>query len=391
MAHVYADLVAQNTETTGTGSYALTTAVANRRAFGAVLSNGDTTDYQVTGVDASGTAAWEVGVGTYATSGATLARTTIRASSTGSAINWGPGAKTVTMVQAAGSMVARSPDGTLSLPYTTYVGGGAGAESLRVIPITGANRCVTMTGSNGGDPTIGTSAGNLNLYPASGVVYIGGVSSPYLSAYDGTRFVNFGVDSTNTTKSAFLNSSNGARFLASSGTVSALSYDSSGNLFSGSRGSAVSAERLHISPVAAASTGAAEYLAVSNSGSGDGSPNVAYFGIDGAALSGVAFFDTGSFGVAGPTPIELRTGGTAQVRIIPTASANRCITLAGSNGGSPTISTNAGHLFLTSVGGGVIITNSGSDPSSPQNGMLYYNNATNKFRGYAGGTWVDLH
>lgn len=30
-------------------------------------------------------------------------------------------------------------------------------------------------------------------------------------------------------------------------------------------------------------------------------------------------------------------------------------------------------------------------PSSPVNGDIYYDTSTNKFRGYAGGAWVDLH
>ena len=30
-------------------------------------------------------------------------------------------------------------------------------------------------------------------------------------------------------------------------------------------------------------------------------------------------------------------------------------------------------------------------PSSPENGMMRYNTSTNKFEGYAGGAWVDLH
>ena len=34
---------------------------------------------------------------------------------------------------------------------------------------------------------------------------------------------------------------------------------------------------------------------------------------------------------------------------------------------------------------------SGSSPSNPENGMIFYNTSTNKFQGYANGTWVDLH
>lgn len=502
MAHVYADLVAQYTETTGTGGYAMTAAVANRRAFGAVLANGDTTDYQVTGVDASGNAAWEVGVGTYASTGATLARTTIRASSTGSAISWGPGVKTVTLVQAAGSFVSTNPAN----------------GHIKASGITPANGAIPI--GNGVDFTVGTISGTanrVNVTLGAGTIVLSGpqdlhtgasptfagqtistLNTPFTAYTDGTRTLNVGVDSANTSLSAFFNSKNGARFLANNGTVTALAYNSAGLVSVGSRTSAVNGESFIIAPTASSAVGATVKVGIANSGSGDGSPNSVFFGIDGPAFGGVGFLDTAQSGVAAATPVELRTGGSAQVKIIPTASANRCITLTGSNGGdsaistsagrlslmsadnvlnlagglevgtlgsgdrasyvdlhaygapnandysariiraagtngalallnvgtggfevwnnfaqhlsvphvpsanrypvlyasnggNPTISTSAGHLFLTSVGGGIVLTNLGIDPSSPLDGMLYYNNATNKFRGYAGGTWVDLH
>jgi hypothetical protein len=60
---------------------------------------------------------------------------------------------------------------------------------------------------------------------------------------------------------------------------------------------------------------------------------------------------------------------------------------------------NDGGVGLTAIGTGFIYTNSalrlytGSSASviSPVNGMIIYNTSTNKFQGYANGTWVDLH
>jgi len=40
--------------------------------------------------------------------------------------------------------------------------------------------------------------------------------------------------------------------------------------------------------------------------------------------------------------------------------------------------------------GGVILAPQ-AEPSPAQNGMIYYDQTSNKFRGYANGAWVDLH
>ena len=97
MALVVADRVQETTSTTGTSSYALLGAATGYQSFGAVMADGDTTYYAITN-DAD----WEVGVGTYSTTGPTLARTTILASSSGgSAVNWGVGVKNIFISYAA--------------------------------------------------------------------------------------------------------------------------------------------------------------------------------------------------------------------------------------------------------------------------------------------------
>ena len=77
MALVVADRVQETTTTTGTGTVTLAGASAGYQSF-ATIGNGNTTYYTLT----SGNN-WEVGIGTYTSSGTTLARTTVLASSAG--------------------------------------------------------------------------------------------------------------------------------------------------------------------------------------------------------------------------------------------------------------------------------------------------------------------
>lgn len=77
MALVLANRVQETTTTTGTGTVTLAGAMSGFQSF-AVVGNTNTTYYAIT----SGTA-WEVGIGTYSTTGPTLARTTILSSSIG--------------------------------------------------------------------------------------------------------------------------------------------------------------------------------------------------------------------------------------------------------------------------------------------------------------------
>jgi hypothetical protein len=79
MPLVLADRVRETTTTTGTGTVTLAGAVTGFQSFTAV-GNGNTTYYTIAG---QGNSEWEIGIGTYTSSGTTLSRDTVLASSAG--------------------------------------------------------------------------------------------------------------------------------------------------------------------------------------------------------------------------------------------------------------------------------------------------------------------
>ena len=98
MALVLKDRVKVTSTTTGTGTLTLSGAATGYQSFDAI-GDGNTTYYTIT--DAA-TGDWEVGTGTYTSSGTTLSRTTILSSSNaGSAVNFAAGTKEVFCVYPA--------------------------------------------------------------------------------------------------------------------------------------------------------------------------------------------------------------------------------------------------------------------------------------------------
>jgi len=92
MALVLKDRVKETSTTAGTGTITLAGAVAGFQSFSAV-GNGNTTYYAI--VDPT-TGAWEVGLGTYTSSGTTLSRTTVLSSSnSGSLVDFAANSKDV--------------------------------------------------------------------------------------------------------------------------------------------------------------------------------------------------------------------------------------------------------------------------------------------------------
>jgi hypothetical protein len=100
MALVVKDRVQEVSTTTGTGTFTLAGAVSGFQSF-SVIGNANTTYYAIVG----GTE-WEVGLGTYTSSGTTLSRDTILESSNGgTAVNFSAGKKLFTKKKLAQPML----------------------------------------------------------------------------------------------------------------------------------------------------------------------------------------------------------------------------------------------------------------------------------------------
>ena len=118
MAFVVADRVKETTTTTGTGTVTLLGASAGFQSFAAI---GDTNTTYYTIAAQTGTE-WEVGIGTYTSSGTTLARTTVFSSSnSGSLVDFSAGSKDVFVAYPA-EMAAFSAAGAVTENFTTFTG-----------------------------------------------------------------------------------------------------------------------------------------------------------------------------------------------------------------------------------------------------------------------------
>jgi hypothetical protein len=119
MALIVADRVQETTNSTGTGAYTLGGAVAGFQAFSAEVSNADTVYYSVTDNDN-----FEVGLGTYASSGGTITRTAVFTSSnSNNAVNWGIGTKNIFLTYPADKAVLEDASNNVTIGNNLVVGG----------------------------------------------------------------------------------------------------------------------------------------------------------------------------------------------------------------------------------------------------------------------------
>ena len=112
MPLVVKDRVKVTSTTTGTGTFTLGSAATGFQDF-SVIGNGNQTYYTITdGTD------WEVGIGTYTSSGTTLSRDVIlESSNSGSAVNWSAGDKDVFVTYPAEKSVDIARSFTNSILY----------------------------------------------------------------------------------------------------------------------------------------------------------------------------------------------------------------------------------------------------------------------------------
>jgi hypothetical protein len=218
MALVLADRVRETTTTAGTGTITLLGAVPSCQSF-AVVGNGNTTYYTI--VAYTGTE-YEVGIGTYTSSGTTLSRDTVLASSNGgSLVNFSAGTKDVFVDYPAGRAVyedaAGNVDGypitggtinntviggttsaagtftTLTATGQTSLGGAAGSESLRILTPPSTGRYFIARGSSG-NPDLGVSGGAMILYGGANqgiAFYSNGYSQAQFNVPHTASAVNF--------------------------------------------------------------------------------------------------------------------------------------------------------------------------------------------------------
>ena len=141
MALVLADRVKETTTTTGTGTVTLLGAATGFQSFAAV-GNANTTYYTVASQTAN---EWEVGIGTYTSSGTTLSRTTVLSSSNGgSLVNFSAGTKDVFVTYPSSRSIYA--DGTTLVATNSSIlpaaNGGTGLTSAGT-----AGNLLTSTGS----------------------------------------------------------------------------------------------------------------------------------------------------------------------------------------------------------------------------------------------------
>jgi len=186
MALTIADRVRETTTTTGTGTISLLGAVANFETFTTNLSNSDTTYYAI--VDNTNND-FEVGLGTFTSSGTTLARTdgnVIASSNSNNRVNLGAGTKDVFITIPATKIIVKDASGNVSIDGDVTVSDGTNDFDV-----------ASHDGTNGlklGGTVVTSSAAELNILDGKSFVDEDGMDSNSATGIPSQQSVKAYVD-----------------------------------------------------------------------------------------------------------------------------------------------------------------------------------------------------
>ena len=344
MALVLKDRVRETTTTTGTGAVTLAGPFSGFQPF-SVIGNGNTTFYAISDPN---TGAWEVGIGTYTSSGNTLSRDTVlESSNSGSLVNFSAGSNDIILTQPAERAVY--VDGTnVAAPGATV------PNSLL------ANSSVTVNGNSvslGGSTTITANTPNT----LTRGTYLTG------NNFNGSAATTWAVDADTANTAGQVVARNGSGDFAA-GTITA-------TRFSGPVTGAVG----DVTP----STGAFTTLSASSTVSGTGFSN--YLASPPAIGSTAA--NTGAFTSLSASGTVSGTGFSNYLASPPAIGGTS------PNTGSFTTLTASADSSFTSTGALTISKGTtAQQPGSPVTGMIRYNTTTSQFEGYSGATpaWKSI-
>ena len=195
MALVLADRIQETTTSPGTGDATLNGAVTGFRTFASVMANADTCYYTIAD---QGGVNFEVGIGTYATSGNLLQRTTVLSSSAGGTTkaNFATGTQSIFITYPAEKSVNLDGTGNVSALGTVSSGtwqgttigvlyGGTGTTTS-----TGTGSVVLSNSPALVTPNLGTPSA-LTLTNASGLPLATGVNGTLATGNGGTGLTSF--------------------------------------------------------------------------------------------------------------------------------------------------------------------------------------------------------
>ena len=195
MALVLKDRVQETTTSPGTGDATLLGAVTGFQTFSSAIGNGNTCYYAIAD---QGGPNWEVGLGTYVSSGNVLQRTTVLSSSAGGTTkaNFSSGTQTVFVTYPAEKSVNLDGSGNVSALGTVSSGtwaattiavayGGTGTTTS-----TGSGNVVLSNSPSLTTPNLGTPSA-VTLSNATGLPLSTGVSGTLPTANGGTNLSSF--------------------------------------------------------------------------------------------------------------------------------------------------------------------------------------------------------